>query len=96
VTLTNTGSRPTIETVQAYVSDVVTSVSWTDKELKGFTQVAVAPGESVIAQISIPVSYCTIVDARGRRIVEPGQFELLVGPSSRDRDLLRAGFVVQG
>ena len=37
---------------------------------------------------------CTIVDAAGVRIVEPGAFELLVGPSSRDEALLAAGFDV--
>ncbi len=94
VTLTNTGTRPALETVQGYVSDVVTSVSWTDKELKGFTQVLVGPGESVEARIEIPVADCTIVDASGHRVVESGEFELLVGPSSRDADLLRAKFVV--
>jgi len=96
VQVTNTGSRAVVETVQAYVSDVVTSVSWTDKELKGFTQVSIAPGETVTARIDVPVADCTIVDARGNRVVEPGAFELLVGPSSRNADLLRAGFSVAG
>ncbi|WP_102509554.1 glycoside hydrolase family 3 N-terminal domain-containing protein [Sanguibacter massiliensis] len=95
VTLTNTGARPSLETVQVYVSDVVTSVSWADKELKGYRQVSVAPGESVVVELEIPASACTIVDADGRRIVEPGAFELLVGPSSRDEVLLRAGFTVK-
>jgi beta-glucosidase len=36
------------------------------------------------------------VTADGRRIVEPGGFELLVGPSSRPVDLLRAGFLIEG
>jgi beta-glucosidase len=44
----------------------------------------------------VAVADCTIVDARGSRVVEPGAFELLVGPSSRDADLLRAGFAVEG
>ncbi|MBD9698552.1 glycoside hydrolase family 3 C-terminal domain-containing protein [Flavimobilis sp. GY10621] len=95
VTLTNTGARPSLETVQVYVSDVVTSVSWADKELKGYRQVSVAPGESVVVELEIPASACTIVDADGRRIVEPGAFELLVGPSSRDEVLLRADFTVK-
>jgi len=94
VTLTNTGTSPALETVQAYVSDVVTSVSWTDKELKGFTQVEVAPGQSVTVRLEVPVADCTIVDAAGRRVVEAGEFELLVGPSSRDADLQRTGFTV--
>ncbi|ACV07872.1 exo-beta-d-1,3/1,6-glucosidase [Jonesia denitrificans] len=95
ITVTNTGQRPAVETVQAYVSDLVTSVSWADKELKAFTQVEVQPGQSVTATVQVPVADCTIVDARGRRVVEPGEFELLVGPSSRDEDLHRAKFIVQ-
>ncbi|MGP7959541.1 glycoside hydrolase family 3 N-terminal domain-containing protein [Sanguibacter sp. A247] len=95
VTLTNTGSRPALETVQVYVSDVVTSVSWADKELKGYRQVAVAPGESVVVDLEIPVSECTIVDAAGRRVVEPGVFELLVGPSARAEALLSASFTAK-
>ncbi len=94
VTLTNTGSRPALETVQVYVSDVVSSVSWADKELKGYRQVPVAAGETVVVDLDVPASSCTIVDAAGRRGVEPGAFELLVGPSSRDEALLRAGFTV--
>ena len=39
VTVTNTGSRPVLETVQAYVSDVVTSVTWAQQELKASLQV---------------------------------------------------------
>jgi beta-glucosidase len=95
VTLRNTGTRPARETVQAYVSDRVTSVSWADKELKAFRQVDVAPGESVRVAIEVPVADCTIVDARGRRVVEPGEFELRVGPSSREDQLLRATFEVR-
>ncbi|MGM7667727.1 glycoside hydrolase family 3 N-terminal domain-containing protein [Microbacterium sp. A93] len=94
VTVTNTGERPTIETVQVYVRDAITSVSWADKELKTYRQVALAPGESARVRIDLPVADCTIVDAAGNRVVEPGEFELLVGPSSRDEVLLRTGFVV--
>ncbi|PJJ72838.1 beta-glucosidase [Diaminobutyricimonas aerilata] len=95
VTVANTGTRPTRETVQLYVRDSVTSVSWTDRELKAFRQVDLAPGEHARVRLELPVSECTIVDAEGRRVVEPGEFELLVGRSSRASDLLSAGFVVR-
>lgn len=95
VTVRNTGARPVRETVQVYVSDRVTSVSWADKELKAFRQVDVAPGESVRVALEVPVADCTIVDATGRRVVEPGEFDLLVGPSSRDAALLRAPFTIR-
>jgi len=96
VTVTNTGQRPVLETVQAYVSDLVTSVTWADKELKAHRQVAVAAGESVRVAVDVAASACSLVDAAGRRVVEPGRFELLVGPSSRTSDLLRTGFSVSG
>jgi len=94
ITVTNTGERPVRETVQVYVRDAVTSVSWTDKELKTYRQVDVEPGESVRVRLELPVADCTIVDAAGVRVVEPGAFELLVGPSSRDAVLQGAAFEV--
>jgi beta-glucosidase len=94
IELRNTGTRPAHEVVQLYVRDTVTSASWADKELKAFRHVDILPGQSVTVELSVPVADCTIVDARGRRIVEDGEFELLVGPSSRDEVLLAAGFRV--
>ncbi|MFF4161661.1 glycoside hydrolase family 3 N-terminal domain-containing protein [Streptomyces sp. NPDC001741] len=96
VTVHNTGVRPAMETVQMYISDSVTSVTWAEKELKGYRQVTLAPGERREVLLELPVADCTLVDAAGRRVVEPGAFELLVGPSSRDDALQRAGFTVKG
>jgi beta-glucosidase len=92
VTVANTGSRPAHETVQAYVSDRVTSVTWAVRELKAWQHVSLAPGESRTVTIEVPASQCTVVLADGRRVVEPGDFELQVGPSSRAADLSCAGF----
>jgi beta-glucosidase len=94
-TLRNAGSRPAHEVVQLYVRDVVTSVSWTDRELKAFRRVEIAPGETAEVSIDLPVAACTIVDAEGQRIVEAGDFEILVGPSSREETLLAAAFAVR-
>lgn len=92
--LENTGDRPATETVQVYVRDLVTSVTWADKELKRFRQVTLAPGERRTVTLQVSAAQCSIVDARGHRVVEAGTFELLVGRSSRDRDLLAAEFAV--
>ncbi|UYO96807.1 glycoside hydrolase family 3 C-terminal domain-containing protein [Microbacterium sp. M28] len=94
VTVANTGERPVRETVQVYVRDEVTSVSWADRELKAYRQVDLAPGESARVRIEVPVADCTIVDAKGNRIVEAGEFSLLAGPSSRVETLLAASFVL--
>ncbi len=94
VTLTNTGARPARETVQAYVSDLVTSATWAEQELKAFRQVTVDPGASVVVELELPAAACSLVDAHGDRVVEPGRFELRVGRSSRRSDQLTAEFTL--
>lgn len=94
IVLRNTGARPAHEIVQAYVRDAVTSASWADKELKAYRHVDLAPGEERTVEIEVAVRECTIVDARGDRIVEPGEFELLIGSSSRDDALQPVTFTV--
>ena len=94
ITLTNTGDRKGTEVVQLYIGDIVTSYSWTDRELKAFQRVELEPGESKTIAFDIPVSDCTIVDSEANRIVEPGEFEVLIGHSSRREDLKRTTFTV--
>lgn len=94
VTLANTGTRPVLETVQAYVSDMVTSLSWADKELKAHKQVYLEPGEAREISLHISAKDCSIVNAQAQRILEPGEFRLLVGSSSRNQDLLKAPFTI--
>ena len=94
ITLTNTGDRKGTEVVQLYIGDIVTSYSWTDRELKAFQRVELEPGESKTVAFDIPVSDCTIVDSEANRIVEPGEFEVLIGHSSRREHLKRITFTV--
>ena len=94
ITLTNPGDRKGTEVVQLYIGDIVTSYSWTDRELKAFQRVELEPGESETVAFDIPVSDCTIVDSEANRIVEPGEFEVLIGHSSRREDLKRTTFTV--
>ncbi|MFT8356317.1 MAG: glycoside hydrolase family 3 N-terminal domain-containing protein [Bifidobacterium aquikefiri] len=94
VTVSNTGNRPCLETVQLYIRDLVTSATWADKELKAFTQLHLEAGESRLVEISLPVSACSIVNTSGQRVVEPGDFEALIGHSSKDDDLTAVPFTV--
>ena len=93
--LTNTGTRTAHEVVQVYVRDRVTSVSWADKELKAYQRVTLAPGEATVVELSVAAADCTIVDAAGSRVVEAGEFDLLIGPSSRDEVLTAVGFEIR-
>ena len=80
VTVTNSGHRTAYEVVQAYVADLVTSVTWAARSSR---RSAASRSRRRVGhdQRPVPVSACTIVDAAGRRVVEPGDFELRVGGS---------------
>ena len=95
ITVTNTGEQAGRETVQVYLSDLVTSATWVNKELKAYRQVDLQAGEHQTLTLSLPVADCNFVNAASERVVEPGEFELQVGSSSRDQDLLKARFVVK-
>jgi len=86
----NIGARDGDEIIQVYVCDVVTSATWVNKALKAFVRVSLRSGEKQTVRISLPWEAFQIVDREGREVVEPGDFEILVGPSSRDDDLLKA------
>ncbi len=92
----NVGPRDGVEIVQVYVSDLVTSVTWPSRLLVGFSRVALRRGERRTVSFVIPFERLSLVDAFEQRVVEAGEFELLVGGSSRDADLLRATFEVSG
>lgn len=94
VNVKNTGKFSGTEVVQVYVNDIYSSVTTPIKELKGFTRVHLAPGESKIAEIKIPVSTLALVNRECRLVVEPGEFEIMVGSSSRDCDLIKDTFKV--
>ncbi len=84
-TVTNTGSRYGAEVAQIYVSDPVCSVLRPAKELKAFEKVFLQPGESKNIELSIKVADLAFYDeAKKGWVVEPGEFILELGNSSRD------------
>ena len=92
--VTNTGDREGIEIVRVYISDLVTSATWVDRELKAFKRVYLEAGESKLVKLEIPVVKRSIIDVDGARVVEAGDFELLIGCSSRPKDLQRSRFTI--
>ncbi|MCP5112267.1 MAG: hypothetical protein GY953_15695, partial [bacterium] len=80
----NTGSREGKEVVQLYVNDVVSSVSTPIKELKRFEKVTLKPGEVKTLNFELKPSDLALLDANLQRVVEPGNFEVMVGHSSDD------------
>ncbi len=85
VPVTNVGKVKGKEVVQLYVSDVKSSVDRPVKELKGFSKVELAPGETQQVSITVKGSDLGYFDADSHQwVVEPGVFEALVGSSSAD------------
>lgn len=82
--LKNVGDRDGTEVVQVYVADRVASVVRPVRELKGFQRVFVPAGARRTVRVSLPVDMLNFTDGRGERIVEPGEFQIMVGSSSRD------------
>lgn len=93
--LTNTGSRAGSETVQMYIRDVFSSATRPVKELKGFRRIVLNPGETRTITFEITPELLAFYDARMEYIVEPGDFEIMVGNSSRDADLQKVVLAVQ-
>jgi beta-glucosidase len=87
VDVTNTGKRAGAEVVQLYIRDLVSSVTRPVKELKGFKKVWLQPGERVTVTLEITPALLAFFDVNMKFVVEPGDFEIMVGTSSRDADL---------
>ncbi|MDR1238469.1 MAG: glycoside hydrolase family 3 C-terminal domain-containing protein, partial [Propionibacteriaceae bacterium] len=83
--VTNTGTRAGREVVQLYVGKPASTVRRAVRELKGFTSVMLAPGESQTVSIEIPQADLAYWDDRVHRwLVEPGEYLVWAGASSRD------------
>jgi len=85
--VTNTGTREGTEVVQMYIRDRVSSVTLPVKELKGFRKVSLRPGEKAVVDLEISPESLAFFDVDMRYVVEPGDFTIMVGTSSRDCDL---------
>ena len=93
IPVTNTGNRDGIEVVQLYIRDVVGSIARPVKELKGFQRLSIKAGETATATFTIDASKLKFYNYDLKEVVEPGEFDVMVGPNSRD--LKRATITVQ-
>ena len=84
LTLHNTGERAGVEIPQLYVRDRLASLVRPVKELKGFGRVELAAGGCMRVSFTLPVDMLNFTGSSGVRIVEPGEFDLMVGASSGD------------
>ncbi|MEJ5260646.1 MAG: glycoside hydrolase family 3 N-terminal domain-containing protein [Anaerohalosphaeraceae bacterium] len=95
VDVTNTGTRAGDEIVQMYIRDCVSSVTRPVKELKGFKRITLQPGQTQTVALPIEPEHLAFYDIHMNYTVEPGEFEIMVGSSSRDEDLQKVILTVQ-
>ena len=95
VTIENTGQRDGVEICQLYINDLVSSVSRPVKELKDFLRVGLKAGEKRTIEFTITPDKLAFYDLNMNPIVEAGEFEVMIGGSSRDEDLQKATFTIQ-
>lgn len=84
VTVTNSGKRAGVETVQLYTRDMVGSITRPVKELKAYQQISLKPGEWKTVSFNITADDLRFYNADLKYVAEPGDFRLFVGPNSRD------------
>lgn len=82
VTVTNTGKYKGEETVQLYVRDLVGTVTRPVKELKGFSKVTLAPGESKKVTFTITPDDLKFYNGDLQLVHEPGEYHVFIGGSS--------------
>jgi beta-glucosidase len=88
-TVKNSGKMAGKEVVQLYVHDVESSLVRPIKELKGFKKVALQPGEEKVIEFHLDCrAFAFYDDLIGDWVVEPGEFEVMIGSSSQDIHLV--------
>ncbi|MND67834.1 Periplasmic beta-glucosidase precursor [compost metagenome] len=93
-TVKNTGTRAGEEVVQLYVRDLLASVARPMKELKGFQRISLKPGEEKEVVFPITPDLLKMLNEQMKWVVEPGEFRIMIGASSKDirlRDILTVG-----
>lgn len=82
--VSNTSDRDGVEVVQLYMNDIVSSVTTPVKELKGFARIAVKAGETQNVSMTLTAEHFSLINKNMKRVVEPGEFEIMLGSSSED------------
>ena len=85
--VTNTGKCKGDEVVQLYVRHGLSSVVQPERQLKAFKRITLEPGETRQVTLSLEYDDLAIVDANMKWTVEPGNYQILIGPSSDDTRL---------
>ena len=82
--VTNSGDIAGDEVVQLYINDVLSSTTTYEKNLRGFERVHLMPGESKTVTFQIVPDDLVLINANHERVIEPGEFKVMIGASYED------------
>ena len=80
--MTNTGTQEGDEVAELYIHQRLASVTRPVEELRGLRRVKLKPGEKTMVEFPLTPDALSLLDLNMNRVVEPGTFDLMVGPSS--------------
>lgn len=93
--ITNTGEMAGDEVIQVYLHDMVGSTTRPNRALKAFKRVSLEPGQKKSITLTLDADAFEMIDIDYNRVIEPGEFKVLVGTSSRMEDLVERTLVVE-
>ncbi len=92
--ITNIGDRDGDEVVQLYINDMHSSVLTPSKLLKGFERVSLRAGETKEVKFHVRKEDLSLFDTEMKEVVEAGSFQIMIGPSSKDDDMMLSDSVL--
>ena len=81
-TITNRGTRAAEEVVQLYTHERTASFTRPVRELKAFSKIALAPGQSQVVRFTLRPADLGFYGRDGKHRVEPGTFDVWIAPSA--------------
>ena len=93
--VTNNGAMDGDEVVQVYLRDLVGSTTRPERALKAFKRVELQAGETKSVRLTLESAAFEMIDLAYERVIEPGEFDVLVGTSSLDEDLTKLALKVE-
>jgi beta-glucosidase len=94
--ITNTGAVKGDEVVQLYLNDVISSTTTYEKNLRGFDRIHLTPGQTKTVHFKIVPDDLVMINVKNEKVVEPGEFRVMVGASYEDIRLKDSFFVTKG
>ena len=94
VDISNSSNIDGYDVVQLYLNDKISSVGIPEKQLKGFSKIFIKANETKTVTLTLTPEHLSLINVEMKRVVEPGEFTIMIGASSEDIKLSK-DFIVE-